>query len=170
MSRRIELRPAGGAPVTVELETTPGGGAFTVRVGAESLSGDLMLASGGETILRCGARTHRFFAARTERELELWLDGEIYRFSLAPDDRPPHAAGDVLPPDGVVRATMPGRVVEVRVAGGETVDTGAPLVVLESMKVQLTVTAPVQAKVAEVSVEQGKMVDLGDPLVRLEAV
>jgi biotin carboxyl carrier protein len=66
-----------------------------------------------------------------------------------------------------VHAMIPGRVVAVAVAAGDTVRIGAPLLVVEAMKMQNEVPSPADAVVARVCVTPGDTVELGDVLVVL---
>jgi biotin carboxyl carrier protein len=60
---------------------------------------------------------------------------------------------------------MPGRVVAVHVGPGDRVEPGAPLVVLEAMKMENEFVAAVDGVVAEVRVSPGQAVNAGDLLV-----
>jgi acetyl-CoA/propionyl-CoA carboxylase biotin carboxyl carrier protein len=71
--------------------------------------------------------------------------------------------------DGDVRAPMPGQVLLVHAAAGDRVTAGEPLLVLESMKMELVLTAPVDGEVAEVTVAVGDKVAVDQPLARVEA-
>jgi 3-methylcrotonyl-CoA carboxylase alpha subunit len=71
--------------------------------------------------------------------------------------------------DGDVRAPMPGQVLLVHAAAGDRVTAGDPLVVLESMKMELVLTAPVDGHVAELTVAVGDKVAVDQPLARVEA-
>jgi len=53
---------------------------------------------------------------------------------------------------------MPGRVIEVRVSPGDTVETGDVVVVLEAMKVQMRLLAPRAGIVGTVCVQAGDVV------------
>ncbi|MEV4130032.1 biotin carboxylase N-terminal domain-containing protein [Nocardia sp. NPDC049707] len=70
--------------------------------------------------------------------------------------------------DAEIRSPMPGSVIAVPVANGATVAVGAPVVVVEAMKMEHTLTAPVAGTV-EVLVEPGTQVRLDQPLVRIAA-
>ncbi|MEV0342806.1 biotin carboxylase N-terminal domain-containing protein [Nocardia sp. NPDC050713] len=70
--------------------------------------------------------------------------------------------------DAEIRSPMPGSVIAVPVAAGATVAAGAPVVVVEAMKMEHTLTAPV-AGVVEVLVEPGAQVRLDQPLARIVA-
>ena len=66
-------------------------------------------------------------------------------------------------------APVPGVVAGVEVAAGDAVAAGAPLVVLESMKMYQTLSAPAPARVSAVHCAAGDAVALGQALVTLEA-
>jgi pyruvate carboxylase subunit B len=72
------------------------------------------------------------------------------------------------PRGGVVRAPMPGLVVRVEVAAGDTVAAGAGLVVVEAMKMENELRAPAAGLVKEIHVAAGAAVETGAPLVTLE--
>jgi len=68
-----------------------------------------------------------------------------------------------------VTAPMPGRVARVLVGPGQHVERGAPLMILEAMKMEHTVSAPGAASVREVRFAEGDLVDEGDELVVFES-
>jgi 3-methylcrotonyl-CoA carboxylase alpha subunit len=102
-----------------------------------------------------------------------WTDGtavEVFgpgaaRFTVAdPLDRARSTAGD----PSRIAAPMPGLVKALFVTAGERVAPGAPLAVLEAMKMEHTLTAAVAGTVAELLVTEGAQVEAGAALVRLE--
>ncbi len=66
-----------------------------------------------------------------------------------------------------VRPPMPGRIVRVVAKPGDAVFPGVPLVVLEAMKMQNEIPAPVRGIVLEVRVKEGDAVAASDVLVRI---
>ena len=70
--------------------------------------------------------------------------------------------------DGELRAPMPGQVLLVPASVGEQVREGDPVVVLESMKMELVMAAPVDGRVAELTVAVGDKVAVDQPLARVE--
>jgi propionyl-CoA carboxylase alpha chain len=139
---RLDRSPAfevDGAPVDVELvEATPAG--VRMRVG----------------------RVVRRFAVRGAGESAYVDTGRatvrLRRRPRFPDPESAVAAGSLVAP-------MPGTVVRVGVAEGDQVAVGAPLLVLEAMKMEHEVTAPVAGTVSEVPVSVGAAVDTGQVLV-----
>jgi acetyl/propionyl-CoA carboxylase alpha subunit/acetyl-CoA carboxylase carboxyltransferase component len=69
---------------------------------------------------------------------------------------------------GVLRSPAPALVVAVPVAVGDEVPAGAPVLVLESMKMETVLTAPFPARVRALLVSTGGQVETGTPLIRLE--
>ena len=66
-------------------------------------------------------------------------------------------------------APMPGRVVVVKAAPGDEVEAGQEVMVIEAMKMELSLKAPRAGKVAEVRAASGDFVDADTALVVLEA-
>ncbi|WP_406630160.1 biotin carboxylase N-terminal domain-containing protein [Amycolatopsis sp. WGS_07] len=69
---------------------------------------------------------------------------------------------------GVVRSPAPALVVATPVAVDDEVESGAPVLVLESMKMETVLRAPFRARVKELPVSIGSQVETGAPLLRLE--
>ncbi|WP_061009683.1 ATP-binding protein, partial [Mycolicibacterium mucogenicum] len=75
-----------------------------------------------------------------------------------------------LTPPGSLTAPMPGSVVRLPIAEGETVSAGQTLVVLEAMKMEHTVASPIDGVLSALPVEVGQQVSTGDVLAVVEAV
>ena len=66
-------------------------------------------------------------------------------------------------------APVPGVVAAVPVQVGDVVAEGDPIVILQSMKMDIPVSAESACKVLEILVEEGEEVELGATLARIEA-
>jgi acetyl/propionyl-CoA carboxylase alpha subunit len=129
-----------------------------------------------------GERTVEVHSSSNPIRIE--IDGLVQTFQVFSDGdtrfvRTPHGefciqcVPEFAPPDvgdvgGGCTAPMPGKVVQVLVSEGDSVEKGQPLVVLEAMKMEQTITAPQDAKVQGVRVQVGDQVDAGSVLVELE--
>lgn len=99
---------------------------------------------------------------------QIWLAGQIYEVELA-SSWPRRAGADgAKTNEHSLKSSMPGTILSVKVKKGEEVQAGQPLVVMESMKMELTLEAPRAGRVARVLVHPGKMVELGATLLELE--
>ena len=70
---------------------------------------------------------------------------------------------------GILLAPMPGKIVAVQAKAGAKVAKGAPIVVLEAMKMEHALTAPFDGVVAELPVKAGDQVTEGTLLAKVEA-
>lgn len=61
-------------------------------------------------------------------------------------------------------APMPGEVIDIRVKIGDTVEKGAPLIVLSAMKMEMVVQAPIAGKIKSLDISQGMKLE-GDDLI-----
>ena len=83
----------------------------------------------------------------------------------APAAKPTAPAGAVG--NVVVKAPMPGTVVNVVVSAGQAVKSGDDLVFIEAMKMETPVKAPQDGTIATVDVSKGEAVDSGKVLLTM---
>lgn len=67
-----------------------------------------------------------------------------------------------------IGAPMPGEVIDIRVKPGDTVEKGAPLVVLSAMKMEMVVQTPIAGKVKSIEVQKGMKLEGEDLIIILE--
>ena len=65
-------------------------------------------------------------------------------------------------------APMPGKIIAVNAKAGDNVKAGDPLLVMEAMKMEMTLAAPRDGVVAEVSAAVDALVTDGEMLLNLE--
>jgi len=138
-----------------------------LRDGAE-LPVQLEPAGDGVFTLHAGGRTMRLFLVQCGAETFIHMDGET--FTVGWEDaltRLAHAAAGGQA--DVAIAPMPGTVISVAVEPGQAVARGAALMVIESMKLQTTISAGRDGTVQTVHFAADQTFDRGAVLVTLEA-
>jgi len=125
------------------VETIPG--SFSILIGGVAFEVRVQL-EGSNILVRCGG---------ADFHVELH-DPRAWR----------GARGGALEAEGrqQVVAPMPGKVIRVLVAAGETVELGQGLVVVEAMKMQNEIRAPKSGVIERLSVREGQAVSSGEPL------
>lgn len=115
--------------------------------------------------------------------MHAYVDGEVTELPLRKGDgkrgivrvgnravrvgMPSDLLQDALGAD-TVTAPMPGKVISILVKPGETVEAEQPMVILEAMKMEMTLKSPREGVVEAVNTETGALVDDGAALVKLE--
>jgi 3-methylcrotonyl-CoA carboxylase alpha subunit len=119
---------------------------------------------GNDAEIRLGDRTLFVPFAISGDRIHFALDGETYIVDLAQKSGRKGARQR----DHSLEAPMPGVVLKLYVELGAVVEKGAPLLILEAMKMEHTLTAPRAGTVAAVNCKEGEMVQPGVELVVIE--
>jgi 3-methylcrotonyl-CoA carboxylase alpha subunit len=121
---------------------------------------------GSQLTLDLGDRVLKASVVGKAGQVTVFLKGATYRFGL-PDQLAGEAEAAVA--DDRLVAPLPGRVSSLKVKAGTRVTKGAPLVVVEAMKMEHTLVAPRDGLVEKVACAEGDQVEEGAALVVLAA-
>ncbi|XP_015171576.1 PREDICTED: pyruvate carboxylase, mitochondrial isoform X2 [Polistes dominula] len=106
-----------------------------------------------------------------EREVFFEMNGQLRSVFIKDKEavkelhvHPKAAKGD----KNQIGAPMPGTIIDIRVKVGDTVEKGAPLIVLSAMKMEMVVQASKAGKIKTLDVSQGMRVEGDDLLLSIE--
>ena len=167
-SRQVEVTPAEDGRLAV----TWGDPVTAIHV--TRLADVTRLASGALSLVLgdSGHASHEITGHETAPgELLLGFDGRRVQVRVADQRRRKSAAAAPVEGEAPVMAPMPGKVVRVLAAIGDTVEEGQGLAVVEAMKMENEVPSPAAGIVSDVRVTDGDSVDAGAVLlvVRIDA-
>ncbi len=116
-------------------------------------------------------RAYEVVIDEQDGEVQVQLRGHLYRGEVL-DERAQLLASEraglqVSTGELQIKSPMPGLVVAIPVAEGQTVQQGETLLVLESMKMQNELKAPRDGVINRVWVQPGQSVEQGKPLLSL---
>ena len=149
---------------TIQLERQPDG-RFKARIGdAEYLLTAAQTASGG-WLMQINGERFLAHSATDNQARYIHLNGTQFKLEKSEGQR---RRGKSTSGSGDLTAEMPGQVIDVRVAEGDTVQVGDVLVVLEAMKMEIRITAPHDGTITKVLVKVSVVVDRGQRLVELK--
>ncbi|WP_429886001.1 acetyl/propionyl/methylcrotonyl-CoA carboxylase subunit alpha [Geoalkalibacter halelectricus] len=132
------------------------GGTLPVR-GEITAAGDLLADLDGKRV--------RATVVRHGQELTILEQGAAHRLVLVD----PYAhAGEQEEQGGTLTAPMPGKVIAVMVESGAQVKKGAPLMILEAMKMEHTISAPADGRITDLLFSVGALVSEGAQLLAFE--
>lgn len=106
-----------------------------------------------------GVRTITFMFNGAEREIQV-QDKSVDMKNVTRRKADPDKVGDI-------GATLSGSVVKVLVTKGQKVKKGEPLVVTEAMKMETTITSPIDGTVGEIYATKGQAIISGDCLLEV---
>nr|WP_042195365.1 acetyl/propionyl/methylcrotonyl-CoA carboxylase subunit alpha [Kibdelosporangium sp. MJ126-NF4]CEL21966.1 Methylcrotonyl-CoA carboxylase biotin-containing subunit [Kibdelosporangium sp. MJ126-NF4]CTQ92746.1 Methylcrotonyl-CoA carboxylase biotin-containing subunit (EC 6.4.1.4) [Kibdelosporangium sp. MJ126-NF4] len=159
-------RVGGSAGFSVRLDS--GDRQVTVRVvdGQVSVDGGALVAASASvdgSVLRLtfDGRTYRYRRAKSGSVL--WLASDGFTWAVAEHSLLEESSGSSAE-GGPVTSPMPGTVLVVKASVGDQVSAGAPLLVVEAMKMEHTIVAPVDGTLTELHVQAGQQVALNQPL------
>ncbi|EKH9209275.1 acetyl/propionyl/methylcrotonyl-CoA carboxylase subunit alpha [Vibrio parahaemolyticus] len=135
---------------------------FTVQCG-EELHQVTPLESGNQFVVDIDNVRYTFNALNDKQKTTVFYLGQQRTFAHQPSFESPKDKDDELSPT----APLNGVISAVMVNKGDKVAAGDPLLVLEAMKMEYTITAPVAATVDEVFYQHGDQVQHGSILLHL---
>jgi 3-methylcrotonyl-CoA carboxylase alpha subunit len=138
------------------------------REGSTFRAGELALQvvaiHGHEAEVRVGERSYVVPFVVQGTQVSFSFDGEIYTAEVAEKGSRTRAKHR----DHSMSAPMPGVVLKVLVQVGAVVEKGAPLLILEAMKMEHPITAPRSGTVAAINCREGELVQPGVELVSMK--
>jgi len=177
--QRVQLIPiaeasAGDAkPLDVAIERANGDAEhdFTVSLGDRRVDVRIDWHDAGAAASRGNLHLHGrlvpFHAIRRDDTIELWMQGRLWRFDVPRRTARRATGADAsVASTGRLTAPMPGTVLKVNAAAGDTFAAHQPLIVMESMKMEMALSAPHAGRVAEVCCRAGQLVEMGAVLLR----
>lgn len=124
----------------------------------------------GQVLVREGDKSHGVSIEGNGDDISVTIAGHVYKVSI--EDERERAAGAAEKSSqkggGLVKSVMPGVVVELLVASGDSVAEGQPLLILEAMKMQNEIAAPSDGVVGEIYVAAGEAVNAGAKLLTID--
>ena len=140
------------------------GGALTVSIGGRTRSASID-AEGTKLAVGYDGASFRATVVPLDEERHVFCGGEARRLRLL--DPLAHAA-EAETHGGHLAAPMSGTVISVLVKPGDAVAKGAPLLILEAMKMEHTIAAPADGIVSAVNYATGDQVQEGADLIDLD--
>ncbi|HEX3397919.1 MAG TPA: biotin carboxylase N-terminal domain-containing protein [Steroidobacteraceae bacterium] len=147
---------------TVELT---GADSYLARVKAQELSIRMLTRDATSLLVECDGEVHRVRVFEAAAMLHLFTNARHVALKVTGTDDALQALGAAEL--GSLLTPLPGTIVAVHVAAGQQVARGAPLVTVEAMKMEHTLTAPYEGIVSRVVFGLADRVQAGAILVEL---
>ena len=149
-----------GTDLTVHVEESKGAGTF--RIEGRSIPFRLL----DRNAMEIGGRRVRYYVIHDGGSCTVWLDGRTYRLTRTGKSSLAEAA--VSSASGEVTALMPGKLLRLEVAAGDTVSEKQTLAIMESMKMESALQAPRAGRVVEIRCQPGQAVEMGQVIMVID--
>jgi len=166
---RVFIAKLDDREIGVEVEPA-GSSIYRIRIDGSEQVVDARAVAGGLSLLIEG-KNHEVSLTRSDDDFDVLLENRRFRVRLLTEERARRAAargGREVSGRREVKASMPGKVIDVLVNVGDRVEPKQGLLVIEAMKMENEIKSSGAGEVKEVHVARGQAVESGEVLVVLE--
>lgn len=170
MAKRIFKLPGADAPVEIELERIDGEThhGYAYRRGDVHLEIEIDETDPDSGVIRHQGRVLPYHAACDGDTIEIWLAGRRYVVQRVERTARRAASEAASAAAGDITAAMPGTILKILVKPGDAFTPQQPLIIMESMKMEITLSSPHAGRVKAIDCTVGEMVEMGERLVAIE--
>ena len=160
----MKLKRIGGGPEREVEIASISDSAITARIDGEEVSAQMETLPDGSAMLAIGDRRYHINGTQRANAILVAAGAMSAEYQIVETRRGAHHAGLTSP---TVDAPMPGTVLKILVEEGARVETNDPLIVLEAMKTETTLSVESPAVIKRICVQVGQRVDHGATLIEL---
>jgi biotin carboxyl carrier protein len=139
---------------------------YVVTLGDHAIEVQVHRAGAGELTFTANGKQYQAYLAVDGSRRYVAFDATVHTVTRADSRRPRQAAENG---EDNLTVNMPGQIVKVLVAEGETVKRGQPLILLEAMKMEIRINAPRDGHVIRVLCQPGQVIERGQRLLELSS-
>jgi len=124
-------------------------------------------------LLRVGTKQYKIDnVSYQENVIEFTVNGTWFKVDIKDEqdlllDRLGFKTGSAVG-EGVLKAPMPGQILEIMVREGDEVEEGQPLAILEAMKMENELKAPISGTISSIHVDEGQSLEKNSPIIEIE--
>lgn len=129
----------------------------------------------GRYLLRTGTKLYKIDNVSYDgSEIEFSINGSWHKVSVKDEqdlllDKLGFKTGNAVA-EGILKAPMPGKILDVLVAEGDRVEQGQPLVILEAMKMENELKSPLDGTITSIAVEVGQSLEKNTFILEIENI
>lgn len=142
-------------------------------VGDTSMPIEIIVQKSGRLLFRTGTKLYKIDNIEVnERNVSFSINGTYFETTVKDEqdlllERLGFHSGTAASA-GSLNAPMPGKILELLIADGETVEEGQPVLILEAMKMENELKSPSNGVVSKLHIQQGDNVEKNQLLIDIE--
>ncbi|MBI5762393.1 MAG: acetyl-CoA carboxylase biotin carboxyl carrier protein subunit [Planctomycetes bacterium] len=165
---KLHFKPHGdGEPIEVAIQKTDtkDHDCYQITLADRQAHAEIESTGPGAGWLRVQGRVLPFRILKKDGMLSVWLAGKTHKLELIDRTARRSTGSTAAAKQSHLQAPMPGTVLKINATPGAAFEAHAPLVVMESMKMEMTLSAPHNGRVKDVRCKPGQLVEMGAVLV-----
>lgn len=170
---RVSLAINGaGEAVDVSLKRVDTGNPDSYVADVGGVTGDVQISvtGSGSGYLKFHGRLIPFYANRKNDEVFVWLAGRAYTLTIKDGVAKRTRTDGAAAFSQQLSAPMPGTILKILIDEGETFAAHETIIIMESMKMEMSLSAPHAGRVAKIECQVDQLVEMGAVLARLEGI
>lgn len=169
---KIELQSNPNTPLnSIEVNPSENLQGYQVTLDGKTVDLNIQWTQENAGVITYQGQQYPFALLQTQDTISFWLAGQSVTYQKPqPKSRRDNAAlgqGQFSP---VVQAPMPGTILKILVQPGQVVEANSPVLIMESMKMEMTLTVPCKASIQSIPCQEGQLVEMKQVLLTLEQV
>lgn len=134
---------------------------------------EIIVQSSGRILLRSGTKLYKIDNIEVdERNVSFSINGTYFETTVKDEqelllEKLGFQAGAAAS-EGSLKAPMPGKILELLISDGESVEEGQPVLILEAMKMENELKSPSNGVVSKLHIQQGDNVEKNQILIDIE--
>ncbi len=121
-----------------------------------------------------GVRYPAEVISKKQNTYEILINGVSYTFAVETPfsliRKKVLSANKIFSKNESIKAPVPGKILDIFVQPGQTIEQGKPLLILEAMKMQNIINSPVKGVITKISTNIGNTVAKNDMLIEIEKI
>jgi len=142
---------------------------YTAAIGDNKFGFDVARISANCFSIAFNDKNRTVYAAENDDEIFIHLDGRVVQLTKVGNDTQKFTSDGVeFGAKDEIATPMPGKIVKILVNEGDTIKTGQPLVIVESMKMENEIKSPTNGTVKSIHFGDDDLVEPNQPIIKLE--
>ncbi len=169
----VLLRVSGSAePIAVGVErpAVSAQDEFHVTLGEHAADVEVIELDEQGGLIRVHGRVYPYYILRDGGRVHVWMQGRTHVFEIVERTarRATDGGGAAAALQTALSAPMPGTILKINVSPGDRFEAHQPLIVMESMKMEMTLSAPHAGRIKDILCRPGQLVEMNAQLARFE--
>ncbi|MBI1825069.1 MAG: biotin/lipoyl-binding protein [Planctomycetes bacterium] len=164
---KVRIQSSDGKISPIVIEKSVDAGRVMANIDGKKHEVEILRLRSGRGAFKLEGRIIPFRVVSIGHDVQAWVRNRNHSFQIVGDGEKRRTRQSASAKKELV-APMPGTVLRIHLAKGDAFQPHQPIIIMESMKMELTLSSPGAGTIRELLCSEGELVPLGHVLVRLD--